>query len=111
MATPQSRAEAIVQATIDGETYDGLPQSRLEALLIELNHSGGGGGGGTSDFNQLTNIPTIDGTPIQGEISDDILELVEPFTDEQEQQLVNIITDDEDGDIGQGGSEDVDDED
>ena len=97
-AEPQSRAEAIVQATIDGETYEGLPQSRLEARLIELNHSGGGGGGGTSDFNQLTNIPTINGTPIQGEISNDILELVEPFTDEQEQGLVNIITDDEDVD-------------
>ena len=109
MAEPQSRAEAIVQATIDGETYEGLPQSRLEKLLIELNH--GGGGGGTTDFNALENIPTIDGKEIHGEISDDILELVEPFTDEQEQELVNIITDDEDGDIGQGGSSDIDDDD
>ena len=99
MAQPQSRAEEIIQATIDGEVYNGRPQSRLEALLIELNQKivGGGGGGGTSDFNQLTNIPTIDGKAIKGEISNDILELVEPFDDEQESELINIITDDENG--------------
>ena len=33
---PQSRAEEILIATIDGEEYDKLPQSRIEELLLEL---------------------------------------------------------------------------
>jgi len=95
MAEPNSRAEAILRATIDGEEYTGLPHSRLEALLIELNHSGGGGGGGgTSDYNQLYNLPTINNSPIKGEISDDILELVEPLTTDEENDLLDIITED-----------------
>ena len=94
MARPQSRAEAIIQATIDGKEYTGRPLSRLEALLIELNHSGGGGGGGTSDFNQLINRPTINDVPIKGEISNDILELVEPLTTDEEEDLLDIITED-----------------
>ena len=94
MAEPNSRAEDILQATINGEEYTGLPNSRVEALLIELNH-GGGGGGGTSDFNQLINRPTINDVPIEGEISDDILELVEPLTNDEENDLLDIITEDQ----------------
>lgn len=48
--TPQSRAEEILFKTINGEPYDGLPQSRIEELLLELKdviESGGGGGGST----------------------------------------------------------------
>lgn len=48
--TPQSRAEEILFKTINGEPYDGLPQSRIEELLLELKEvieQGGGGGGGT----------------------------------------------------------------
>lgn len=48
--TPQSRAEEILFKTINGEPYDGLPQSRIEELLLELKEvieEGGGGGGGT----------------------------------------------------------------
>lgn len=93
MAIPNSRSEEILRKTIDGEEYTGLPNSRLEALLIELNH-GGGGGGGTSDFNQLINRPTINDRPIEGEISDDILELVEPLTTDEEDDLLDIITED-----------------
>lgn len=46
---PQSRAEEILIATIDGTEYDKLPQSRLEELLLELKEvieEGGGGGEG-----------------------------------------------------------------
>ena len=92
MAEPQSRAEAIVQATINGEEYKGLPQSRLEALLIELNHSGGGGGGG--DYEHLANLPTINGDPVEGDITQMILDLVEPFNSEDENDLLDIIEDD-----------------
>lgn len=47
---PQSRTEEILIATIDGEEYDKLPQSRLEELLLELKEviEEGGGGGGTT---------------------------------------------------------------
>lgn len=98
MAQPQSRAEAIVQATINGETYEGLPQSRLEALLIELNHSGGGGGG-TTNYEALENLPTINGSEIKGEVADDILELIEPLPDSDVEDLEDIISDDPNGTV------------
>ena len=47
---PESRSEAILLATINGEEYTGYPESRIEELLIELKaviEAGGGGGGGT----------------------------------------------------------------
>lgn len=37
MGEPQSRNEAILQDTIDGVEYTDPPQSRIEALLVELN--------------------------------------------------------------------------
>lgn len=49
--TPESRSEEILFATINGEEYNGLPESRIEELLLELKEvieEGGGGGGGTS---------------------------------------------------------------
>ena len=95
MAQPQSRSEAIVRATIDGEEYKGLPQSRLEALLIELNH--GGGGGGTTSYNALEDLPTIEGREIKGEVSDDILGLVAPLTDEDVKDIDDILEDDPNG--------------
>lgn len=49
MSEPQSRNEAILQATIDGTEYTDPPQSRIEGLLLELKETieEGGGGGGT----------------------------------------------------------------
>lgn len=67
--TPQSRAEEILFDTINGEPYDGLPQSRIEELLLELKdviESGGGGGGGTDNYNLLKNLPQINGTTLKG---------------------------------------------
>ena len=49
MSDPQSRNEAILQATIDGTEYTDPPQSRIEDLLLQLKEAieeGGGGGGG-----------------------------------------------------------------
>jgi hypothetical protein len=88
---PQSRAEAILRAKIDGETYDRLPQSRVESLLIQLNT---GGGGGVTDYNDLNGLPTINGNKVKGEISDDILELVEPLTQQDEDEILDLITND-----------------
>lgn len=50
---------------------------------------------GTDNFNNLQNIPTINGTALKGEISNNILELVEPLNEEQNNNLLNIISDDE----------------
>lgn len=68
---PQSRVEAILVATIDGKVYKGLPESRLEELLLELKEviEEGGGGGGTDDYNQLKNKPTIGGKELEGDMS------------------------------------------
>lgn len=47
---PQSRNEAILQATLDGTEYTAPPQSRIESLLLQLKaaiEDGGGGGGDT----------------------------------------------------------------
>lgn len=77
--TPQSRAEEILFKTINGDPYDGLPQSRIEELLLELKaviESGGGGGGGTDNYNLLKNLPQINGKTIKGNMSGTTLGLV-----------------------------------
>ena len=61
-----SRVEEILQSKIDGTTYDKPPLSRVEALLIELDT--GGGGGGTNDYNQLSNLPSIGGATVKGDM-------------------------------------------
>ena len=69
--TPQSRNEAILQATIDGTPYTAPPQSRIEALLIQLKEviEAGGGGGGTTNYNALSNKPQIASTTLEGNLS------------------------------------------
>ena len=52
---PQSRVEQVLM------NEQIKPQSRIEKLLLE-----GGGGGGTSDYTQLTNKPSINGTILIG---------------------------------------------
>lgn len=50
MNAPESRNEAILQATLDGTEYTAPPQSRIESLLLQLKaaiEDGGGGGGDT----------------------------------------------------------------
>lgn len=64
---PESRAEAILVATIDGEEYTSLPQSRLEYLLLQLKDViEQGGGGGTTDYNNLSNKPKINDITLSG---------------------------------------------
>lgn len=57
----------------DEELLDKLqdPQSRLEILLYLIYETLGssGGGGGTTDYNQLTNKPTINGTVVKGDLT------------------------------------------
>ena len=66
MSEPQSRNEAILQATIDGTEYTDPPQSRIEDLLLQLKEAieegGGGGGGGTAKLSEdLTTSLTVGG--------------------------------------------------
>jgi hypothetical protein len=67
---PQSRVEAILGSMAG--SYSGelpKPQSRVEELLLAIHDQGGGGGGGTTDYNQLTNKPSINGTTLQGDLT------------------------------------------
>lgn len=91
--TPQSRAEEILFATINGEEYNGLPQSRLEELLIELKETieaGGGGGGGTTNYNSLSNKPKINSNTLSGDKSGSDLGLVDESNSLTATQLANI---------------------
>ena len=95
MATPQSREEAILQATINGEPYTGYPESRIEELLLELKEviEEGGGGGGTTNYNLLENKPSINGHELQGNQSASDLGLEKPLTQEQLNALLALIPD------------------
>lgn len=73
-----SRTEDILRSTIDGTSYDEPPQSRVEELLLELKEvieAGGGGGGGTTNYNALTNKPSINGVTLQGDKSTSDLDI------------------------------------
>lgn len=93
---PQSRSEAILQTTINGDEYKDYPQSRIEELLLELKEvieEGGGGSGGTMDYNKLHNKPTINGHELSGDLSAEDLDLDEPLTNEQLVDLLALIPD------------------
>lgn len=91
-AEPQSRAEAILRAKINGEEYSGLPQSRIERELLELDT---GGGGGTNDYNQLINRPhTADGRPLEGDITDEVESVTQPMTTEEINKIKGYLNDD-----------------
>ena len=64
-----SNVENILQATIDGTTYDVPANSRVEELLIELKaviEAGGGGGGFTPTDTQLDAMNSgIDSTKVE----------------------------------------------
>ncbi|MBR5180090.1 MAG: hypothetical protein IKW90_15035 [Lachnospiraceae bacterium] len=92
---PQSRSEAILQATINGEPYTGYPESRIEELLLELKEviEEGGGGGGTTNYNLLENKPSINGHELQGNKSASELGLENPLTQEQLNALLALIPD------------------
>lgn len=90
---PQSRAEEILIATINGTEYENLPQSRLEYLLLELKEAieAGGGGGGTTNYNLLTNLPQINGVTLKGDKSFDDLGM-QSLTNEQMNALLTALS-------------------
>jgi hypothetical protein len=86
---PLSRAEEILQSKIDGTSYDKPPLSRVEALLIELDT--GGGGGGTTDYNQLTNKPTLNGVELKGNLTSKDVDVESDYDttyDPEEERLI-----------------------
>lgn len=89
---PQSRAEEILIATINGTEYENLPQSRLEYLLLELKEviEAGGGGGGTTNYNLLTNLPQINSVTLKGNKSFDDLGM-QSLTNEQMDALLAAL--------------------
>ena len=92
--TPESRAEEILFDTINGEPYNGLPESSIEELLLELKaviEAGGGGGGGTTNYNLLQNKPQINGHTLQGNMSPDDLGIEKPLTTVQLDALLSLI--------------------
>ena len=64
---PQSREEAILQNMLGANNVLEPPQSRIEALLLEILETGGGGGGGTTNYEHLSNLPQINGTELIGD--------------------------------------------
>lgn len=60
-----SRNEQILRSIIDGTEYNGRPQSRVEALLLELK-AAIEGGGGVSDYEDLSNLPKINSVTLIG---------------------------------------------
>ncbi len=94
--TPESRSEEILFATINGEEYNGLPESRIEELLLELKEvieAGGGGGGGTTDYEKLENLPKINGHTLEGNMTAEELGIESPLTQEQLTKLLSLIPD------------------
>lgn len=60
---------------LHGKTYDQEPLSREEFLLKQLVE--GGGGGGTTDYEELTNKPSINGTTLSGDMSSEELDILD----------------------------------
>ena len=57
----------------------------------KVNNPFWGGSGGTSDYEELDNLPQINGNTLIGDKSSDELEIVAPLTEEQITLLKNLI--------------------
>ena len=66
--TPESRAEEILYDTINGVEYTGLPESRIEELLLELKDVIETGSG-TMNYNALENKPKFNNTDLRGNVT------------------------------------------
>lgn len=75
-----SRAEQILLATLGRGEEVPDPQSRIEGLLIDLKEAIESGGGGTTDYNALSNKPSINGHTLQGNSTLDSLGIASKST-------------------------------
>lgn len=53
-----------------------------------------GSGGGTWNYEELHNLPTINGNEAIGELSDDIAAIIDPLSNEDVEDIKNVIDDD-----------------
>ena len=83
-----TREEVFLRAAATGDTSN-LPEpiTRVEEYLKYIAENGGGGGGGTSDYNALSNKPSIGGQTLQGDMS---LEDISGITDEDVAKLEQL---------------------
>ena len=89
---PQSRDEEILIATINGNEYTAIPQSRMEYLLLALK-SVIEEGQGTLDYESLENKPQVNGVTLIGDMSASDLGLeTSPLTTEQVNQLLDVLS-------------------
>ena len=73
----QSRNEKILRAIIDGTEYTAPPQSRIEALLIELLNQGGGGGGGDGTLRVTLSEDPDTGDMMADKTSEEVTEAID----------------------------------
>lgn len=89
---PQSRDEEILIATINGNEYTAIPQSRMEYLLLAIK-SVIEEGQGTLDYESLENKPQINSVTLIGDMSASDLGLeTSPLTTEQVNQLLDVLS-------------------
>ncbi len=93
----KSRVETLLGSILTGEDL-GIekPASRVEGLLKEIYDEGGGGGPGTTNYEELNNLPKLNGNVIKGDHDLDYYspnETAEPLDEDDEQELLNILND------------------
>lgn len=77
LPSPTDRREIYLNAIATGETSDlPTPSTREEVYLDYIAKNGSGGGGGTSNYNNLSNKPQINGVTLSGNKSADDLNLI-----------------------------------
>lgn len=84
---PSSRVEAILRSKIDGTTYDKIPLSRVEALLMELN----AGGGGTTDYNSLENKPSLNGVVLRNGLTSEDVDVESNYDITYDSEEENVV--------------------
>ena len=77
--TPRDREEKLLAAIAEGTTGNlPTPRNRKEKLLKEIYDNGSSGGGGTTNYNDLTNKPSINNVPLVGNLNTANLKLTDP---------------------------------
>ena len=82
--TPRDREEKLLAAIAEGTTGNlPTPRNRKEKLLKEIYDNGGTGGGGTTNYNDLTNKPSINNVPLVGNLNTVDLKLTDATLTEE----------------------------
>jgi hypothetical protein len=75
-ATNNVEAYLAMLAGVTGLPMPETINNNVEYYLRYLVEHGGGGGGGTSDYNQLSNLPTLNGHTIEGTMTSPDLDII-----------------------------------